>query len=248
MTENIIGGATIDLEIELRYHQVLERIAKAARAVGRDPDQVRLIVVTKGQPLERVEAVVKAGARRLGENYAEEGVEKMQALSAWPEVEWHMIGHVQSRKARMVAQYYAWVHSLDSYKLAQRLDRFAGELGRILPVLMEFNVSGEQTKFGFSAWQEEQWGSLLDELSPIMLLSNIRICGLMTIAPYSTEPEAARPYFRRLRRLQGVLARRFPQVEWRELSMGMSADFEVAIEEGATMVRIGEAILGPRPG
>lgn len=243
-----IGHRTIDLEIEVRYQQILERIARAARSVGRDPDDVRLVVVTKGQPLERVEAVIRAGARRLGENYAEDGIEKMRLLSAWSGLEWHMIGHVQSRKARIVSQYYAWVHSVDSYKLAQRLDRFAGDFGRTLPVLLEFNVSGEQTKFGFEAWREETWESLFNELTPILLLSNLRVCGLMTVAPYSPDPQAARPYFRRLRRLQEALSRRFPKTEWRELSMGMSADFEVAIQEGATMVRIGEAILGPRPG
>ena len=206
------------------------------------------MVVTKGQPLEKIQAVIEAGAGLLGENYAEEGAEKIQALTVPLDTEWHMIGHVQSRKARLVCQHFAWVHSLDSLRLAERLDRSAGDLKRILPVLIECNVSGEESKFGYPAWQEGQWVELANAVSTTLQFNNLQVRGLMAMAPYSLDPEAARPYFNRLRRLRGVLAKQFPTIEWPELSMGMSADFETAIQEGATIVRIGEAILGSRPG
>lgn len=246
---------TEDMNLEVASSEAIRRnlihvtgqIEAAARSVGRDPDQVRLVVVTKGQPVQAVRAALKAGARYLGENYAEEGIEKKLACMASPAVEWHMIGHVQSRKARMVCEHYDWVHSLDSLKLAQRLDRFAGELGRVLPVLLECNVSGEETKYGWPAWQEDHWADLLAQIEPLVALPNLSVRGLMTMAPFLPEPEQARPYFQRLRRLQAVLSERFPQTTWDELSMGMSADFQVAIQEGATLVRIGTAIMGPRP-
>jgi hypothetical protein len=225
----------------------LERIGLAARAAGRDPNGVRLVVVTKGHPIEAVEEVIAAGADLLGENYVDEGIEKRRACSSSVPVQWHMIGHVQSRKARQVCQYFDWLHSLDSLKLARRLDSFAGELGRKLPVLLECNVSGETTKFGWTAWQEETWLDLLPALAEVTAMPHLSVCGLMTMAPFLEAPEQARPYFRRLRRLQEFLASRLPQGGWAELSMGMSGDFEAAIQEGATLVRIGTAIMGPRP-
>jgi hypothetical protein len=208
---------------------------------------VRLVVVTKGHPLETVRAAVSAGARLLGENYVEEARGKIQAMpeAAW--IEWHMIGHVQSRKARQVCQYFEWVHSLDSLKLANRLDRFAGEAGHSLPVLLECNMSGEQTKSGWAAWQEERWDRLAAELAPLLELPNLQVRGLMTMAPFFDQAEPARPYFQLLRRLRDFLADRYPGSDWSELSMGMSVDFTVAVQEGATLVRVGTAILGPRP-
>ena len=240
--------AVLSSIIRENYEKVLERIQRAARSAGRGADEVRLVVVTKGQPLEKIQAVIEAGARRLGENYAEEGIEKIQALSALEGLEWYMIGHVQTRKARLVCEHFAWVHSLDSLKLAERLDRFAGELQRKLPVLIECNISGEESKFGFPAWEEGGWDELGREISAILQFKNLHVRGLMTMAPYSTDPEAARPYFIRARRLRDALARQFPALDWAELSMGMSGDFETAVEEGATIVRIGEAIIGARPG
>jgi len=234
--------------IQENYEKILNRIQRATRTAGRGTDEVRLVVVTKGQPLEKIQAVIEAGARQLGENYAEEGIGKIQALKALEGIEWHMIGHVQTRKARLICEYFAWVHSLDSLKLADRLDRFAGELQRYLPVLIECNVSGEESKFGFPAWQEERWDELGQAIAAILPFNHLQVRGLMTMAPYSTNPEAARPYFKRARKLRDKLARQFPALDWAELSMGMSGDFETAVEEGATIVRIGEAILGPRPG
>jgi pyridoxal phosphate enzyme (YggS family) len=230
-----------------RYQQVNERIAAIARAAGRPAEAVRLVVVTKGQPVERIQEVIAAGALRLGENYIEEALPKMAAFAGQKWLEWHMIGHVQSRKAQAVVENFQYLHSLDSVKLARRLSRLTEKPGSMLPVLLECNVSGESSKYGFPAWEEAQWERLSDEITPILELPGLEVCGLMTMAPFSTEPESARLFFRRLRDFQRFLSRRHAKVDWRELSMGMSADFEVAIQEGATLVRIGTAILGERP-
>jgi len=234
--------------IRVRMQRVGEQIAEAAARSGRDPRVVRLVVVTKAQPLEVVRAAVEAGAAILGENYAEEAMAKIIALKEKSEVEWHMIGHVQSRKAQLVAGHFSMLHSLDSLKLAERLDRSCAELGRTLPVLLEFNVSGEASKYGFPAWDEARWPDLLPELEKILQFSCLRLCGLMTMPPFFDDPEQTRPYFQRLRRLQMYLMKILPRAGWRELSMGTSVDFLAAVQEGATYVRVGQAILGPRPG
>jgi len=229
-----------------RHERVLERIASAAQKCGRDPQSVRLVVVTKAQPLTVVEAAIAAGIRVLGENYAEEAREKMIALGK-PEVEWHIIGHVQSRKANLVAECFAMLHSLDSVKLAARLDRFLVEAGRTLPALLEFNVGGEESKYGWPAWDETHWPGLVPEVAQILRFPRLNVRGLMAMPPYFEDAEQSRPYFQRLRRLRDFLAARFPQTDWQELSMGTSVDYEVAVEEGATFVRVGQAVLGPRP-
>ncbi|MCU0487877.1 MAG: YggS family pyridoxal phosphate-dependent enzyme [Anaerolineales bacterium] len=227
------------------YQRVLDKIAAACRAAGRSVESVRLVVVTKGHGLDAVERVVAAGARCLGENYVEEASEKIHRLAV-PGVDWRMIGHVQSRKANQVAELFAACDSLDSLKLAERLDRFAGQAGRRLPVLLECNVSGETTKFGWPAWVEDRWPELAGSLAALLDLEHLEIQGLMCMPPYFDQPELARPFFQRLRRLQAFLSARLPQSDWRELSMGMSGDYEVAIQEGATQVRVGTAILGQR--
>lgn len=229
------------------FQKVLGQIEHAARSVGRSPEGVRLVVVTKGHPLETVRKAIRAGAKILGENYPEEGVEKILALKDYAGLEWHMIGHVQSRKARQVCGHYAWVHSVDSPKLAARLDRFAGELEIELPVLLECNVSGEESKYGFTAWDKDRWEVTAREIAPVLESKYLKVHGLMTVAPFLENPEGARPFFSRLRQLRDYLRDRFPDAIWDELSMGMSSDFQLAIKEGATMVRIGQAILGPRP-
>ena len=233
--------------IRERYERVLDRIAAAAEKSGRDAGAVRLVVVTKLQPVETIRSAIEAGATILGENYAEEAAEKIQKLDSQSGVEWHMIGHVQSRKAPLVVQHFSLIHSLDSLHLAQRLDRAASQAGRRLPVLLELNVGGETSKHGWQAVDEAGWSALLPEINQVVALPNLQIRGLMTMPPLSTDPEAGRAYFRKLRRLQELLAQRVPQAEWDELSMGTSADYEVAVEEGATLIRVGQAILGPRP-
>jgi len=232
--------------IEHNYRRILERIEEAAHPAGHDPDTIRVVVVTKTHPAACVRAAIQAGLRTFGENYAEEGIEKKLALGEPPGIAWHMIGHIQSRKAKMVCEHYDTVHSLDSLRLARRLDRFCGEAGRRLPVLLECNVSGEESKYGWTAWNESGWGRLAEAIEPVLALPNLEVRGLMTIAPFLPDPEEARPYFSRLRRLRDFLAIRLPEAGWDELSMGMSADFEVAVQEGATIVRIGTAIMGER--
>ncbi len=235
------------LSIRERYEKVLDTISASAHKVGRAPESARLVVVTKLQPPEVIYAAIGAGARLLGENYAEEAADKIAILGLQTGVEWHMIGHVQSRKASLVAQHFALVHSLDSLKLAQRVNRSAAELGRTLPVLLEFNMSGEKSKHGWEASDETLWQDFLTDANAIAALPSLKVRGLMTMPPLSTDPEAARTYFRKLRRLRDFLSERVAQAEWVELSMGTSADYAVAVEEGATLVRIGQAILGPRP-
>lgn len=232
--------------IRERYCFILEQIASAARRSGRSPEEVRLVVVTKSQPLEVVQAAIEAGVRILGENYPEEGVTKIQSIPPQSGVEWHMIGHVQSRKARLVAEHFALLHSLDSLKLAQRLDRFAAEQNRILPVLLEFNVGGEESKSGWDASDESLWSAFLPEVEAILDLPHLRVQGLMTMPPLTADPNDARRFFQRLRRLRDHLASLFPQADWRELSMGTSTDYPIAVEEGATLVRVGTAIVGAR--
>lgn len=239
--------ANLVLTIRERYGRVMDAISAAAREAGRDPSSIRLVVVTKLQPVETVRAAIEAGAQILGENYAEEGADKIAALDRQSEVEWHMIGHVQSRKAGLVAQHFDLIHSLDSVRLAERLNRSAAEAGRRLPALLEFNVSGEKSKHGWAAADEASWTGLLPDVHAVAALPNLQVRGLMTMPPLSTDPEAGRRYFQRLRSLRDFLTARVPQADWHELSMGTSADFAVAVEEGATLVRVGQAILGPRP-
>ena len=232
--------------IRERYQYTLAQIEEAARKSNRDPKEIRLVVVTKSQPVEVAQAAIEAGVRILGENYPEEGVMKIQSLAQQSGVEWHMIGHVQSRKARLVADHFALLHSLDSLKLAQRLNRFALEGNHILPVLLEFNVGGEESKSGWDASQESRWNMLLPDIAAILDLPGLRVHGLMSMPPLGTDPEESRRFFLRLRLLRDHLAAQYPKADWRELSMGTSADYAVAVEEGATLVRVGTAIVGAR--
>ena len=227
------------------YHRVCDGISVAAQSVGRDADDVKLVVVTKGHPVETIRVVLAAGASCLGENYVEHAIPKIEALAS-EQIEWHMIGHIQSRKARLVSEHFAWVHSVDRLKLARRLDNFARENGRVIPILLECNVSQEELKFGWSTWDEKRWPEFVDEITPLMDLPNLELRGLMTMPPFDPDPENSRPYFKKLRRLRDFLANEFPQAHLSELSMGMSGDFQVAVQAGATIVRVGTAIVGQR--
>jgi hypothetical protein len=238
--------ASLTNAIRERYEAVCEQIARAAARTGREAGAVRVLTVSKSQPIEVIQAAVGAGIRLFGENYVEEAVEKIHMMKG-AEIEWHMIGHVQSRKAEEVAENFSRLHALDSLKLATRLERFCSEKGRNLPVLLEFNVSGEESKFGFPAWDESGWDRLANAIAPITELPHLQIGGLMTMPPYFDDPERTRPYFQILRKLQAFLGGRLPQADWTELSMGTSVDHIAAVEEGATLVRVGTAILGPRP-
>jgi hypothetical protein len=233
-------------EIKSNYNKVREGIHYATEMSGRNLNEVELVVVSKGHTVDVVKAALDAGIRTLGENYVEEAAQKIKAIQDQTAVDWHMIGHIQSRKARTVCELFDYVHSLDSIKLARRLNRFAAEIGRKLPVLLECNVSGEESKYGWKAWKEERWEELLPEFTEINSMSNLQIRGLMTMAPLMQEIENTRPYFRRLRDLRKFLNLNIQEADWQELSMGMSADYKIAIQEGATIVRIGTAIFGER--
>jgi pyridoxal phosphate enzyme (YggS family) len=232
---------------------VQERIAEAALRAGRDPTDVTLVAVTKTHPAEAVIAAYEAGVRHFGENRAEEGTRKILAVQAAltsPSPVWHMVGHVQSRKARIVVSHFDWVHSVDRLRIARRLSSFAQSADRVVPVLLECNVSGEATKYGFDllGWEEEaaQTASFFAAVGEILALPGLSVQGLMTMAPFVADPETVRPVFANLRALMDVLRERFPAQEWHHLSMGMTDDFEVAVEEGASLVRIGRAIFGAR--
>jgi pyridoxal phosphate enzyme (YggS family) len=230
------------------YQRVLERISKAAKLANRNPDDIRLVVVTKTQPIEVIQAVVDAGASDLGENYVEEAIPKIKRLENNKGLRWHMIGHVQSRKALIVCENFQYLHSLDSVKLAERLSRFAVDVNKSLPVFLEFNVGGEMSKSGWNIWMKENWENILPDIEKIITLPRINLLGVMTIPPFSTDPEASQPYYRRLLKFKDYLSDHFQLSGFSELSMGMSGDFEIAIQEGSTWVRIGQAILGPRTG
>jgi len=227
-------------ELSSRIAAVQERIAAAARRVGRNPDGVTMVAVSKTHSPEEVAAAFAAGLRVFGENRVEEAAPKTGQVArlvapAEPPA-WHMIGHLQSRKAEDVLPWAGMVHSVDSVRLAQRLSRFA-TLEK-LPILLEVNVSGEASKYGFHP--EE----LPAAAETIAALPGLALQGLMTMAPIAADAEEVRPVFAALAALRHELARRYPALDWRHLSMGMTDDFQVAIEEGATLIRVGRAIFG----
>lgn len=219
-------------------------MAAAAARASRSADQIRIVAVTKTHPPEIVRAGHQAGLRLFGENRVEEAEPKRELVSDLAEVEWHMVGHIQSRKAKATAAGFEMVHSVDRMKIARRLDR-AREGQPRLPVLLECNVSGEPTKYGWDLARRDRWPEVLVQFEELLRLPNLQVQGLMTMAPLVPDPEQARPVFHKLRRLRDFL-RESLGADWQELSMGMTDDFEVAVEEGATLLRIGRAIFGPR--
>jgi pyridoxal phosphate enzyme (YggS family) len=234
-------------QIRARLEKIHENIRIAIADSGRKPGSVRLVVVTKGHPVESISAATAAGATDIGENYVQEALAKMQPIKDFGPVHWHMIGHIQSRKAALVATNFDIVHSVDSLKLANRLNHSAEQAGISLPILLEYNVSGEQSKFGWDATNQANWPKLVPEVEEILELNSLNLSGLMTMAPYFPDPEMSRPYFRKLRELANTFRSEFGAKNFQELSMGMSQDYLVAIQEGATIIRIGTAIMGSRP-
>lgn len=233
-------------QIKRNYENVLTQIEKSAQKVGRNSSAIKLVVVTKTHPIEVIDALYALGVRDFGENRTEEAINKINASTEKTSVQWHMIGHVQSRKAELVTESFNYLHSLDRLKLAVRLSRFAVEKNKVLPVLLQINVSGEQSKSGWLAADKTQWNALMPDIEAVLALPNLDIRGLMTMAPFGSDPESARPVFAHLRQFRDHLATKFPSKNWQELSMGMSSDFQVAIQEGATFLRIGSKILGSR--
>lgn len=216
-----------------------QRIASAAAKAGRDPASVCLVAVSKTKPASMIDEAALAGQHLFGENYVQELAAK--ALEVCERVEWHFIGGLQSNKVKYIAGLVSMIHSVDRLSLAQEIDRQWGRLGKVCDVLIQVNIACEATKCGITS--EEVFKLVRD----VAMLPNLRVKGLMTMPPFFDDPEGARPYFRELNRLAGdIAALNIPGVVMRELSMGMSGDFEVAIEEGATLVRVGSAIFGGR--
>lgn len=227
------------MSIAERLMEIRKDISGAAVRAGRNPDEVRLVAVSKTRPAADVIAAFQAGQIIFGENYVQEFAAK--ALQVPQPVEWHFIGHLQSNKVRQIAGLVSMIHSLDRLSLAEEINRQWGKIGKVCDVLVQVNISGETTKSGMDA--ENALGMVRD----IARLPNIRIKGLMTMPPFFDDPEAARPYFAELKRLSDLIeGYGLAGVEMKELSMGMSGDFEAAIREGATLVRIGTAIFGER--
>lgn len=223
--------------------RIREQIQSAAKRAGRADSDVTLMAVSKTFPPESVREAYAAGIRLFGENRVQEFAGKFDALRDVAEAEWHMIGHLQTNKASKAAELFAAVDSVDSLKLARKLNEAAAQLGKTLPILIELNVGGEAAKTGMDPQSPE----LEQLLSSAPQLKHLAIRGLMTVPPFTDDPEQARPFFRKLRELRNEIAnQRRPAVSMDVLSMGMSHDFEAAIEEGATCIRIGTALFGKR--
>lgn len=224
------------MTVKERVKEVINEIQETALKSGRNPKEIRLLAATKSVPPERILEAIEAGIRIIGENYVQEAQKKYELIG--PRVSWHMIGRLQTNKAKYAVRLFEVIHSLDSLKLAQELQKAAERQGKKVKVMIQVNLSGEITKGGISP-------DKVKELSERVLeFPNLELIGLMTIPPYSENPEDSRPFFRKLRELKEKLNREgFPLTE---LSMGMSNDFKVAIEEGATILRIGTLIFGPR--
>jgi hypothetical protein len=226
--------------IKENLEKIRERIAAAALRAGRDPHSVGLVAVSKKIDNQLIAEAIACGQRIFGENYMQEAKEKISRLPS--AVQWHFIGHIQSKKAKDAAALFDLVHTVDSLKLARALDKHAGLAGRTLSVLVQINVGGETQKEGVAPEHAEELLAAMGELA------NLKVRGLMTMPPFMDNPEDARPFFRTLRQLAEHFAAKgyFDRSKGFELSMGMSGDFEVAIEEGATLVRVGTALFGPR--
>ncbi len=219
--------------------QVRANIAEAAQQAGRPVDEITLVAVSKTMPVELVKIAYNVGVTDVGENRVQEALPKIADFHP-AGLRWHMIGHLQSNKAGKVVEAFAMVQSIDSLHLAQVLNRHAGEAGKRLPVLLEINVAGEASKEGIALAEAPSIAS------QIAALPALDMQGLMTVAPFVDDPEEVRPVFRSLRLLRERLQQALPDCSWRHLSMGMTGDYRIAIEEGATIVRIGRAIFGER--
>jgi pyridoxal phosphate enzyme (YggS family) len=227
--------------IAQKIAEVRQRIDAAARRCGRNPRDIRLVAVGKTQPAAMIREAAAAGAAVIGENYIQEARDKFAALGDLA-VQWHFIGHLQTNKAKFAVRQFDLIHTVDSYRLALELDRQAARIGKRQNILLQVNISGEATKWGTDQAQAQTL------VRQIATLAHIRINGLMTMPPYFDAPDRARPFFAALRRLAESIAVDCADlgISMRELSMGMTGDFEAAIEEGATLVRIGTAIFGAR--
>ena len=239
------------------WARVSTRVESARARAGRFTDSITVVAVSKTMPPQAISAALDAGLRHFGENRVEEAAEKIPGVHELlaggrepPGVTWHMVGHLQSRKAARAVSLFSVVHSVDSVRLARRLGQRCSETGKTVRILLEMNVSGETSKNGLSADRYGENAIQRDEMHRavelILAIPGLQVSGVMTMAPIVRDPEMARPYFRALQEVREDLAVQFPSGDWSDLSMGMTDDFEVAVEEGATLLRIGRAIFGPR--
>jgi pyridoxal phosphate enzyme (YggS family) len=230
----------LDSRIAENVRYVRERIARACERSGKDPGNVRLIAVTKTFDAARVLEAVESGVSDIGENFVQELLGKREKINN-PAIQWHFVGHLQSNKVRFIADFVHLIHSVDHRSVAEEIDKRGAKIGRVVNALVEVNTTGEQTKFGTRPEETVEF------IRSIAHLKNLKLKGLMTIGPFLPSPEDSRPSFRMLRALSDeVRKEEIENVEMTDLSMGMTHDFEVAIEEGATMIRLGTAIFGPR--
>ncbi len=230
-----------------RLEQVKDSIQQACQGAGRRREDVTLIAVTKRQPAHLLASLYSLGVRDIGENYVQEVLQKQAALDELSEnIHWHLIGPLQSRKAKFLPGNFTMMHSVDRVSIAQQVDaEFANE-GELFPVMLQVNMSGETTKSGWLLPEGKTSHDFLDDVETILQLPALSVCGLMTMPPLSAQPEASRPFYVSLRKIAESLNTHFNREIFTKLSMGTSFDYPVAIQEGATHVRIGEAILGPR--
>ncbi|KQC06267.1 MAG: hypothetical protein APR62_08170 [Smithella sp. SDB] len=229
----------MEVDIASNINKIKQRIAAAAVRSRRAPDSIKLLAVTKTVSPLYIGKAIDAGIFTFGENYVQEAKEKIAVIEK--KVQWHMIGHLQSNKAKYAVRLFDYIHSVDRIDLAREVDKKAGVIGRKINILIEVNISGEKTKNGIPA------DAAISLIKDISRLENLSVRGLMTMAPYSTNPEDARLYFKALRNLRdAIINEGITNINMEELSMGMTDDFEIAIEEGATIVRIGRAIFGER--
>ena len=217
-----------------------QSIVKAAKRVGRDPSEIKLLAVTKEQSDEIVTEAIQAGMTLLGENKVQEASGKIEVLGR-NGLEWHFIGRLQKNKVKFIFDLFDLIHSVDSFPLAEAIHKKALKIGSCMPILLQINISGEKSKLGINPL------NLPEEIKKIAKLEGVKVCGLMTIPPFNSNPENSRSYYVRLRELRDTCSNlNIPRINLNELSMGMSNDYEVAIEEGATMVRVGTGLFGPR--
>jgi len=226
--------------IKNNLEKINEKIKKAALKANRNPEDIKLVAVTKTATIEQIKEAISAGIKIIGENKVQEAKEKYQVLSAdIANIEWHLVGHLQTNKVKYAIEIFDLIHSVDSIKLAREIDKRSLQFGMVTNILVEVNVSGEETKYGIKPEEVEPF------LKEISEFSGIKVRGLMTIAPIAEDKEEVRPYFRKLRELsEKIENKNIKNVKMDYLSMGMTDDFEVAIEEGANMVRIGRGIFG----
>jgi len=236
---------TTEPDLSNNIDQVMNEISAAIQRARRTSGSVRLVAITKGQGIGKIVNAYDAGLRDFGENRVREALLKQEKLARYHAIHWHMVGHIQSRKARHLVPGFELVHSVDRPKIARRLNDAALDAHVKLDILLECNVSGESTKHGWPLWREARWDSSLASIESIVDYANLNVIGLMTMAPWTNDRAKIRVVFQMLSKLRDYYARHLPG-SWAELSMGMTNDFELAIEEGATIVRVGRAIFGER--